>query len=364
MRVAVTADVHLSNEHPERAEHFEKLLGALSDEGVRELIVAGDLFDQGSSSIPTFDRLAERHGTLRFHVIRGNHDARLRAEQIAAGNVRVYDEPTALRIGNAPFVFLPYGGGGAGNAISMGEALEASGVVETLPAGRYVLVSHGDYGAVDAERSGGERGYFPLTQADIARYRPAVVLLGHIHTPSPGSITVRYPGSPYPLNVGETGPRRVLMLDTDTLRVSGRRLGHTPVYEQVTILMLPGPQDGDGVDAERNESADRLRAYLDELIGAEDPARLSKRLHLRVTVGGYARAREGIAETITGVCREYGVEEDRVMIRNDVAIGTGDERVAIAAEVRRQVEEISRREPEVDATRLLRRSLAYIFAEE
>jgi hypothetical protein len=162
------------------------------------------------------------------------------------------------------------------------------------------------------------------------------------------------------LDPTETGPRRILILDTETLRVSGRRLGYTPVYEELRLLMVPA----DDPEAEQQELAERLRAYLRSLLGPDDPAQLSRRLQLRVRVEGYARAREGVAETVTEVCRGFGVPPAQLSVRNNVAVAAGDERSAIAAELRGRVDEIARREPELDATRLLRRSLEYIFAED
>ncbi|MFP4066768.1 MAG: exonuclease SbcCD subunit D [Spirochaetaceae bacterium] len=349
MEIAVTADVHLDEEHPERGRHFDRLLGRLETEGITTVIIAGDLLDSGTASVPGFEEIARAHPDTAFHIIRGNHDHSLRSGQIAAENVTVYDEPTFTAIDGAPVLFLPY----ALEAATMGEALEQSGLAEELPSGRYVLVSHGDYGGVRREVSGDEAGYFPLTPGDLSRYGPARALLGHIHLPGAGDSTVRYPGSPYPLDRSETGQRRILLLDAETLRVRSRSVEDAPVYLDLEVLMVPGEE-------ERRELGERVRETLERAAESYEGEGFAEKAAVRMKVVGFAREREGIAETVRSAAADVGLGQEQVELANEVAIAAADERSAVAQEVRKRAAPDA---GEVDPDRLLRRALEYVFGE-
>lgn len=47
MRILVTADIHLSAEHPERQEALKDVIRIAEEEDVRYLLIAGDMFDAG-----------------------------------------------------------------------------------------------------------------------------------------------------------------------------------------------------------------------------------------------------------------------------------------------------------------------------
>ena len=56
MKIAITADLHLHSNHPERRDALEDILQQINSEGISDLIIAGDLFDKDGedSYINTF----------------------------------------------------------------------------------------------------------------------------------------------------------------------------------------------------------------------------------------------------------------------------------------------------------------------
>lgn len=234
MRIAVTADIHLRESNPERLQNLEALIQQLLSQKIHHLLIAGDLFDGTDNSYAGFDSLAQRFPEIQFIVIAGNHDPDLRQDLFASGNIRVFVKPTLKRIDRLAILFLPYREGS-----TIGEAISAFRDSERLRSCRWILVSHGDFPAPRPEANGGERGYFPLTREDLARFQPLKTILGHIHVPNGTTAEVLYPGSPYPITSDEYGQRRLLVLDTKTAAVTELALTHPPVRVRAEIFLIP-----------------------------------------------------------------------------------------------------------------------------
>jgi len=137
MNIAITADLHLTTvaDHPERYNALENILAQSAERGIADLVIAGDLFDQGQQNYADFEDLCgqPQFKSINIHVIRGNHDVGLHQSQFASGNIYVYSEPVIESFGGGglPFVLLPYE-----ENKTMGEALEA--VRGEIPDGRWV----------------------------------------------------------------------------------------------------------------------------------------------------------------------------------------------------------------------------------
>jgi DNA repair exonuclease SbcCD nuclease subunit len=301
-------------------------------------VVAGDLLDLGSEGHRELDALLRRHQELLVLAVPGNHDQHLRQALFAARNIQVFASPTLKRIDGRPFLFLPYQEGR-----SMGAAVEESGLASQLPAGQWVLISHGDFAGPRREDSGEEGGYFPLTRQDLGRLHPARVILGHIHLPGPGGLDAPAvsPGSPYPLSAAEHGPRRVLLLDTDTAALEELPLSHTPVFVEARLLLLP-----DGREAEQVRAG--LAKYLDELDN-HSPAALGRRLRLRVSLQGYATSRQGLEEETEAFLAARAVQLEAVAL-DRLEITSDTRRAVIAQRVRQTVASLQLDYP--DAQRL------------
>jgi DNA repair exonuclease SbcCD nuclease subunit len=258
MRVAITADLHLRENNPERLENLEVLIQQLRSLKIHRLIIAGDLFDSADASYARLDSLAERCPGFQFMIIPGNHDPDLRQQMFASGNIEVFAKPTLKRIDQRPFLFLPYREGS-----TMGETICSFRDSERLRSHPWILVSHGDFTAPRPRDNGAERGYFPLTREDLARFKPVRVILGHIHVPNSTSAEVVYPGSPYPVTSDEYGQRRVLILEPKSAAVTGFALTHPPVRLRLEIYLTP---DG----REEQQIRGRIEAFLAEQKSSEN----------------------------------------------------------------------------------------------
>jgi len=226
MKYAITADLHLRADNSDRLAYCDALCTLVQSQDIGNLIIAGDLFDQGYSGYKALDAILARHSRLQVTVLPGNHDPDLAQGQFSSINVRVVTRPEVLAgdKGETGLVLLPYREG-----CTMGEALTEA-ELETKKTGAWVLVSHGDFGTTARDLNGNESGYFPLTRRDITRYAFKRVILGHIHKPSSLDAEVLVPGSPWPIDSSERGPRRVLVLETPG------RLRHLPWARVFTLL--------------------------------------------------------------------------------------------------------------------------------
>lgn len=247
MRIGITADLHLSPDHPEREESFSTLLQILSSRGIEELIVAGDSFDQERYTYGDLDRIARRFPHIRFYSIPGNHDGNLRKEHFSSPNIKVYSEPEWVEIGGVPFLFLPYKDG-----ITMDEAIDqvARRGDKKFFNGKWVLIGHGEFlssRTIGGRLEGGEgrKIYMPLSPQLIGRYRPASVFLGHTHTPFEVEEKKVYsPGSPCPVAEDEVGRRSFLLCDLSSFRVE--RIPISPpalLYMKEELVFYPGGEE-------------------------------------------------------------------------------------------------------------------------
>lgn len=260
MRIALTADIHLSSrsKSPERYQALENILLQLPEMGCKTLVIAGDLFDKDLRNHAEFDQLCKVHPGIDIHIIPGNHDIALAGASFTSRNVYVYNMPSweTLDESGVKFLFLPYVRG-----ISMGEGLAASEIGDLEP-GRWILIAHGDWISGTVGRNLMEVGiYMPLTRSDLAKFSPVKVFLGHIHAPYDSEV-VHYTGSPCPLDINETGIRRFLVYDTLTGEVCPHRVEAPIIYQQETITILPVEDESAYVRAIAQE---RMRGWgLDE----------------------------------------------------------------------------------------------------
>lgn len=327
MKIAVTADVHLSGDgsHPERFNALEDILGKLPSLACRHLIISGDLFDRGYGSCSEFDELCSRpdFADLQILVIPGNHDENLSSHVITASNVRVFTSPALHRISpNSPdILFVPYEDG-----ITMGQR-----IAELAPgkeSGSWILVGHGDYMPGTGRSNRYEPGvYMPLTGIDIQLYSPSVALLGHIHKPydSPG---LYYPGSPCGLDINETGRRRFLVLDTDTLTVDQHPVTTDVLYFQESFLVIPSR---DEIERLESEVQDRIQNW--DITDEE-----KSKTRIRIEARGFTADRSKVLETLQDEFRGFEFADDGGPDLTRLLPG-GDNRLeAISEEIIKRIE--------------------------
>jgi DNA repair exonuclease SbcCD nuclease subunit len=351
MRIAVTADLHLTTRkaHPERFAALEDILRQCGEFGADRLIIAGDLFDISRQNFTDFEKAykAAHPAGLPVSVIPGNHDPELSAGALAVEGLEVVSAPTALPAGgDFQLLLVPYRAG-----TQMGEHLPP--FKDHLTPGRWALVSHGDWSGGLRSTSMDEPGvYMPLTRGDLTAYRPAAALLGHIHAPYDGP-PVYYPGSPTPLDVSETGLRRFLVFDTETLAVTSRRVDSPRVYFNETMVMLP-------VD---DESA-YLREQLQRRVaGWGLPKGWEDRVHVRLRIVGYSADRTAVEAAAREALSAFTLLDDGPDL-SELNHTLDPDRIEIARQVKAWIERLEWKWTPEEPTRddILREALAVIYA--
>lgn len=317
MKIAVTADIHLAvrGEHPERYNALENILEQIEAEGIENLLIAGDLFDKGFSNYADFESLCRKHPQIQIHIIPGNHDVGISKKSIVGSNIHIYTAPTAIEIGSATFVFVPYQ-----DRAKMGEQIAS--LEEQLRGKEWILIGHGDYYSGVKELNPLEPGtYMPLSKENIATFAPRVVFLGHIHRPTNRG-NVYYTGSPCGLDICETGKRRFLVYDTVDRSIIPMIAVTDILYFDESFIIVPVDNEAPLL---RQEVARRIETWN------IDASEHSKVL-VRVEAIGYAMDRGAILTALKEGFDKFTYYNDegplinRLLMRTDRQLGAITER--------------------------------------
>ena len=341
MKIAITADLHLSTrqDHPERFHALENILQQMLRDKINSIIIAGDLFDESGRNYTEFDRLCKdpQYQEIKFHIIPGNHDARLNSTLITAENVMIYTEPELKAFGSTglPFLFLPYK-----KDKTMGEEIAATSA--KLKPNEWVLIGHGDWVEGMQESNPLEPGvYMPMTRIDIESYKPARVLLGHIHKPM-NRENVHYPGSPCPLDITETGRRRFLIIDTESGSVKPQIVDSDILFLNESFVILP-------LDDERAYLKAQIESRL-ELFGITEAEK--SKLRIRVKVKGYTSNKRELMKTLKECFQGFTFYQNDEPDISEVYASDDVERAEIAHRVSQAIKELewpqSQQEPGKD----------------
>jgi len=328
VKVAVTADVHLTSHdaHPERFQVMESILHLCREINVDMLVIAGDLFDQSGSNYTVFESLYKdhRHPALQTHVIPGNHDLNLEDAAFALEGFTVYTKPHLLRKESLSLLFLPYR-----QQATMGE--DIAPFADELQPRRWVLVGHGDWSGGTKYPDPYEPGiYMPLTRGDLEAYQPGTVFLGHIHLPHRAG-RVYYPGSPCPLNITETGLRRMLVYDTGKGQVNSHLIDSPLIYFQENFLVHPVE---DEISILKKDMESRIQGWgLPQ--GWED------RVQVRIKVDGYTHNRQAVKDAVLKTFSSFQFYDREGPDLTDLNHGTDPDRARIASQVKSWVEDLS-----------------------
>ncbi|MBN1895954.1 metallophosphoesterase [bacterium] len=340
MKLAVTADVHLTDgkKHPERFH----ALGYLSDraraEGIDQVVIAGDLFDAESRNYAEFDEFCRTQGSgIRFIILPGNHDLQIRQKHFTAENIRVLAQPEIIRFepDDLPVLFIPYL-----REKGMGEVIAAH--QGQLRPGGWILAGHGEWIEGMREPNPLEPGvYMPIGRNDVDLFQPAAVLLGHIHKPT-DSDRIHYPGSPCPLHILETGPRRFLILETRTATVESRPLASDVLYFNESFLILPVEDEAEFI---RNQIVKRIESW-------QMPEPDKRKIRIRVSMRGYTSDKQALAGIVAGCLKGYSFYDDSGPDLSQVSIAEDTERAEIArrvlSEIRKMPKPVNPDDPKAD----------------
>lgn len=294
MKIAVTADLHLTarQEHPERYHALENILEQMLNARIETIIIAGDLFHEASRNYAEFDNFCKspKYKGIQFLIIVGNHDLRLSNQSVTAENVEIITEPRILTFNSygLKFLFLPYR-----KDQTMGE--EMSALASELTPNDWVLIGHGDWSEGLQEPNPFEPGvYMPLTRTDLESFKPARVVLGHIHKPM-DSGTVHYTGSPCGLDITETGRRRFLVIDTDSGAIESQIVDSDFIFFNESLVVLPL----------RDESAyikEQIEAMMKKWALKESE---KSKVQIQLKARGYTSNKRALLETIKECFRGY-----------------------------------------------------------
>lgn len=267
MKILHTADLHLASPltsrlSPEKREvrlcelndTFFFLLTVAKREGVRAVLLCGDIFDSAAVTAPevsSFLSAIRENGAIDFFYVSGNHEKDL---------LRGYNLPTNLHIfGDKLETFT------IENVTFTGKSTLTPDLFSDLSLPRdwiNILLLHGS-------ANGGTAGEIPLA---AARGREIDYLaLGHYHTYGVLPIDARgvavYAGMPEGRGFDETGEKGCVLLDTEGGRISHRFLKTARRVLHDIPLDLSSLSEG--------ESAERRASDLLSEIPREDLVRLS-----------------------------------------------------------------------------------------
>jgi DNA repair exonuclease SbcCD nuclease subunit len=327
MTVALTADLHLTTraEHPERYRALEDILRQMAKDRIEDLVIAGDLFNEETRNYAEFEAVCRdpRHRMVRFHLIPGNHDAKLSPKSFAADNVFVVSEPEwkQFDLVSLPMLLLPYR-----KEQSMGEALAA--FQTRFKPGEWILVGHGDWVEGMREPNPFEPGvYMPLTRTDLEAGKPIRVILGHVHKPCDRE-PVHYPGSPCGLDITETGRRRFLVLDTETGAVESRPVRTDVLFFNERLVVIPVVGDEAPVRASLTSIMDGWKIDDEE----------RKCITLRLRVNGVTTDKTRLRRIILEVTRGVRFDSEEGPDLSGVSVSDDADLAVIAESVRNRID--------------------------
>lgn len=346
-RFLVTADVHLSSDHPERLDALEEVVKVADTEDVDFLLVAGDLFDGGADVEDLKSEVRDIFSDNPFHsfVVPGNHDAdAYRDEDYFGDDVSVLRERPleAVDVDDVRLIGLPY----------LEEGFEA--VVDDVRRccsedRRNLLLMHGTLSTERGGDFGGESRYMPFTPEQLLESGVDVVFAGHVHSHptkkefGDGAVDFVYPGSPVSITEKETGRRGVWLYDSTGDDVRGLEL---PTFHYVVeeVEVAPGEEE---VEVERLGRRLERRGLEDAEVVVES----------RGFVEGDPR---GFYSRLEETLEEAGAESYR-LDRGDVVNAVE----VVDTDIYREFDEkLDEREPEVDEERVRRMFLKAMSKEE
>lgn len=332
MRIAITADTHLrrKDETPERYRALEFILEELTKKGIDHLIIAGDTFDKDFSNYADFEELCNRYPKVRVLLLPGNHDIEIGQRFFASKQIKVFEQPTVESIDDLELVFVPYR---VGKTID--EVLVELRHDGKLPE-RWVLIGHGDYIGRGKEINPYEPGvHMFITRSAINEHKPLRVILGHIHKPSFTGRVVQL-GSPYPIDISETGRRHFIVYNTATDEIEELIVPTDRICFVETLTVFPG-----------DDEIDLVKTKIDEMVkswGLSSEEMTKVRLRLRVC--GYCCDKAALRDALQDHLANLGIaiyEDGPDLSELNVASDLDEQKVEL---LRRAIASIDRYTPD------------------
>ncbi len=294
MKIAFTADVHLRTaaESIDKYNALKDILKKMIDTEINILVIAGDLFDKQFTSYEEFENFCRGYQNIgiEFHIIPGNHDPGLKSGSFAADNIIVYDKTKLVNFEDSrlPVLFVPYREGK-----TIGE--EIAPCKKNLEPDGWILAAHGDWLGSSIEPNPIEPGtYMPLTKKDLLIYKPARVVLGHIHKPLDTN-NLHYSGSPVGLDINETGKRRYLSLDLRNNNLETRTVNTDVLYFNPILHIYP-------MEIEKTYLEDQISGTIDGWDLTEEEIKKTK---IRIKISGYTSDKKALNVVIENSFKKF-----------------------------------------------------------
>ena len=328
MRIAITADVHLTTEkeHPERYNALNNILDQMLVEKIDTIIIAGDLFDAESQNYSDFGEFCKQppYREISFYIIPGNHDLSIKPGHFTASNITVFNEPEIIPLGDPAinFLFVPYL-----NNKPMGEVVAEHRIAL---ANRWILIGHGDYICGLQKPNPYEPGiYMPLSRKDLEYYNPAIVVLGHIHKKI-NKGKVHYPGSPCGLDINETGKRTFLILDTNDLKIESKTIDTDNIFWNEALIALPTENEFDNMKKKIENMIQNWNLKKTEI----------QKVKVRLKIKGYTSNIILLSEIINETLRDFTFYDDEGPNLTEVSIFNDPELIRVVDKVRGEIEKL------------------------
>jgi DNA repair exonuclease SbcCD nuclease subunit len=263
---------------------FDGLVELAIAEGVRFILIAGDLYDGDCRDFNTPIYFRHRMEELRSHdirvfVIQGNHDAenktRKNFQLILPDNVHLFptDKPATMRIDDLQVAI--HGQGFAQRDICDDLSVHYPRAVRGW---LNVGLLHTSCGVHD-----GHERYAPSSIAGLTNRGYDYWALGHIHKrqklagPSPWIV---YPGNPQGRHIREDGPRGCVIVTVDDDRISKVETHVNDVLRWQNVAI-----DANGLD-DSDVVLSEIERQMEDLLAAGD----GRPLAVRIIVSGVTKA--------------------------------------------------------------------------
>ncbi len=246
MKILHTADLHLTERHPERWKALEEIIAAGKANKVDVLVISGDLFDKDIEAEKLRVRFREVIATAPFEtiILPGNHDYKAYRSGLYFGDkvsiILEWSKP--VHLDNASFWGIPY------SKITREKFINSlTEMAYQMQPDRFnLLLYHGEL--LDAfflrQDLGdeGEQRYMPAKLTNFAPLPVKYVLAGHFHSRyaswqlSEDGLFI-YPGSPVSITSRETGKRSVNIVSDNQPPVELTL--NTAYYHDLNITLNP-----------------------------------------------------------------------------------------------------------------------------
>jgi exonuclease SbcD len=187
-------------------------------------------------------------------------------------------------------------------------------------------------------------------------YRPVLTLLGHIHKQMDDlDYSVYYVGSPCGLDITETGKRRYLILDTETLRVESVNVDSEVIYFDETIVVYPRQDEEQYLRDEIKRMKEKWGLTPEE----------KSKTQLRINVTGYSSNKRRLKEIFDEELEDYSFWKNEGVNVSKVSDSDNQDLERISKKVFERIHEqnLKEREGEPTEQEILSKAIQKIYSE-